>query len=191
MEDACSILSCSLNCRGSCLRAVFLSPNSSSPSYFLCSSDSSRTTSSSLDERHACFFLAFISCILGHAGRLTTQFVFSSNFTVFVDLQPARASSCHHRYALPPRHRNSLASAHVLDVRFLRSEQDDVSLVDNRTHGSNLASPSTCIGLPFTPFFRIGHRLWAAPASTVISTISCTTSTAFTSSTSSPRSVIF
>ena len=77
----------------------------------------------------------------------------------------------------------------------------DVAVVNSRTHGSqryfdvrvqelrvkpsqansNLASPSTCIGPPFTaanftlfvafvlatPFFRIGHTLLAAPASTV------------------------
>ena len=64
---------------------------------------------------------------------------------------------------------------------------------------SNLASPSTRMGLPFaaanftaffdfvlsTPFFRLGQTLLAAPESTVISTTSCTVSIAFTSSSSS------
>ena len=60
---------------------------------------------------------------------------------------------------------------------------------------SNLASLSTCIGLPLaaanltvivalvlvTPFFPIGHTLFAAPETTETSTISRTTPTAFTS----------
>ena len=41
----------------------------------------------------------------------------------------------HHKHALPPVHPNPLASARVLYVRFLQSEQDDDSLVDSRTHG--------------------------------------------------------
>ena len=81
-------------------------------------------------------------------------------------LRRSRARSCiqlHHKHALRPVHRNPRASARVLDARFLRSEHDDVSIVDglltsasknfmlhflpSRT-SSNLASRSTCIGLP-------------------------------------------
>ena len=120
-----------------------------------------------------------------------------------------------HAHDPSPRHISfRVTKKSVLDVRFLRSEYGDVSIVDNRTHvrqrsfdvsvkklmlrflphrtSSNLASPSTYIGLPFasvsftvfvacvcvTPYLRIGHTLLAAPESTVISTISCNTSIA-------------
>ena len=70
-------------------------------------------------------------------------------------------------------------------------------LLQSRTN-SNLASLLAAASLNVfvasvlaTPFFQIAHTLLVAPESTDISTISCTTSIAFTPSTSSPRSVKF
>ena len=141
----------SLGCRGSCFRVVFLSPNSSSSSCFLCSSDfscSTSCTSSILSSRmvplklHCLFWSCSVHEFLPHSGshwpsenrrhlirvRLVEPHMF----------RRCRTRWCvqrHHEHAFPPAHWNPLAGARVLDVLFLRSEHDDDSRVDNRTHG--------------------------------------------------------
>ena len=59
-----------------------------------------------------------------------------STLTIFDDLEAIRASSCTTDTPCFLLTGNPLVCARVLDVRFLRSEHDDVSLVDNRTYGS-------------------------------------------------------
>ena len=53
--------------------------------------------------------------------------------------RPSSARLCvqlHHKNALPLAHRNPRDCACVFDVCILLSEHDDVSLINNRTHGS-------------------------------------------------------
>ena len=134
--------------RRSCLRVVFLSPNSSSSSYLLCSSDSSHATSSPPPSvpilvTHSSFHPS-ISVLVLQRSRTSSAIGSrwppeNQNRVRLVKLHRLRRSrtrssvQLHHKHALPLVHRNPLARARVLDVRSLHN---DVSLVDNRTHGS-------------------------------------------------------
>ena len=101
-DISCSMLSCSLGYRRSCFSCVFfLFPNSSISSCFLCSSDSTSPSTSSITLPallHALFrtVMNFLHTLVhtGHLKRGVLSFVCRLvNFTV-IDLAPARASSC-------------------------------------------------------------------------------------------------
>ena len=104
------------------MRVVFFSPNSSSASCFL-----SVTTSSWSCSVHK-FLPHFGSCWPPEnrirARRLKLHRLRRSRTRLCVLL--------HHRHALPPVHRNPLAGARVLDVRFLRQRSLDISVQELR-----------------------------------------------------------
>ena len=112
----------------------------------------------------------------------------------------------HHKHAIPPAYRNAL-TVRVLNERLMLPEHDHVSFVHNRAHRSQrsfdvrIRKTSCCISCLSNAFqSRVSFdlngtsicrrqlhcpRRLAAPEPTVISTISCSPSTAFTSSSSS------
>ena len=94
--------------------------------------DSSRTTSST--PRSSSHMLPLLLNFLCWQCSVQTEFVFGSS--TFAAVSYPLVHQLHHKHALPPAHRNPLADARVLDVRFLQCEHDDVSLVDSHTHGS-------------------------------------------------------
>ena len=212
------------------LRVVFLSPNYPSPSCFLCSSDSSRTTSST-SSIHARFVSCLIFCFgltaftnLFHftlvawkqnpcsAGQTSPSSSIScplvrpaapqTRLLLFIGiLWPALEFStyvaCGPNTTMFPSSTSALTEANGL----LTSASKNLMLhffpsSTNANHPSfHKCRTTACCRQPHRlrrlcprDTFRIGHTLLPAQ-STLISTISCTTSTAFTSSTPSPRSV--
>ena len=128
MRHLVNMFSCSLGCRESCLRVIFLSPN------FSCSSDLSCSTSSnpSILVTHTPFLETIsvlvsqrskFSCIFVHAGRLKTSVFFIRPGSAHRNSPCSRRSrpcSCvqlHHKHAYSPVNWIPLACARVLDVR--------------------------------------------------------------------------
>ena len=153
---SCSVLSCSLSCRGSLFRGIFFSPNSSSSTRFFCSSDFPCPTSptSSILVVHTSFLVSFSVLVsqhheflphLVHVGRLEIgvhSFVFgSSNLTFSFVIEPAFASNCT---------TNTLFLL-LIGILWPAFEHDDVFLVDSRIHGGLLTSASKNFMLHFLP----------------------------------------
>ena len=135
---SCSIISCSLCCRGSCLREV-LTPHAQHrpPPRF---ESSSRTLPP---------LLASISILVLERSRMSCARGFTLppenlrslirvRLITHLRLRRSRTRSyvqLQYNHALPPLHRNPLAKARVLHARFLWSEYDYVSFVNDGTYG--------------------------------------------------------